>query len=308
MNKKEISTPLLSFFIVVMFISPGKTNSADAMPIVKLYDPKDIAPMLREDSKFLMNGMSVHRRVINKPKDGSVHIDVGYNTYKAGVGANKPYAYTKDELCYIPSGVIMAISDGEKVMAKAGYFMWRPARAATQRTRVVEDSVTICAFAPARDDEWSHRLPQSEIGKWGGDPADKPAVIFRHYRDIEPMMRPGDERYSDGWVIHRRIFTKPNDGTEYIDASHNVYKAGLETGPYAYTHDEVCWLESGEIEMVNNGKKQRIYPGQFMYRPAGAVTEYAKVLKDSVSICFFAPAREDAWSHLVPVSKVAPDN
>ena len=268
-------------------------------PKVVIYDPADTAPMLREDSEFLMSGMAVHRRVINKPKDGSHTIDIGYNTYKKGVGASQPYAYTKDEVCYFPSGKMYVLSDGDEVVTEPGYFMWRPAYAATQKTEVLVDSVTICAFAPARDDEWSHVLPKSETGKWDGDPKLKPKVMFYDFRDIEPTVRPGDERYGDGRITHRRVISKPKDGSVHIDASHNIYKAGLEGGPYAYTHDEICWLESGEIEMVSGGVTQTMRPGEFMYRPAGAATERIKVTKDSVSICFFAPAREGGWAHVV---------
>ncbi|WP_313803188.1 hypothetical protein [Sphingobium sp.] len=301
--KNLIELSLLFSFSPMVFHGSALANEPASTkpekPTVKFYMPEDVGPMTREDSSSLKNGMSVHRRVISKPKDGSVLMDVGYNSFKAGAGSDKPYAYSKDELCYVASGEIYAQSEGKEVFARAGDFMWRPAGAATHQTKVLKDAVTICAFAPARDDEWSHRLPQSEIGKWDGDPEKKPHVIFRNYKDVQPMTRPGSPDYSDGRVVHRRIFTKQRDGAVYIDASHNFYKEGKETGPYSYTHDEVCWLESGEIEVTNDGVTHIVRTNEFMWRPAGAKTNHAKILKDSVSICFFAPARDDEWSHIV---------
>src|SRR3546814_14301929 len=81
-------------------------------------------------------------------------------------------------MCYFPSGEAWWRSDGKEVITRPGYFMWRPARAATQRARALTDAVTICAFGPARDTEWGHQLSQEEIAERDKDPG-KPHVTFR---------------------------------------------------------------------------------------------------------------------------------
>lgn len=297
-RKRNLCSSCLGLIVASLSLAVSTAAAAaSTTPQVKIVRAADVAPLLRADSKDMKDGRSVHRRVISKPKDGAVYLDVGYNTYKAGVGADQPYAYTKDEACYISAGEIEAESDGITVIAKPGNFMWRPAGAVTHRTKVIKDAVTICAFAPARDDDWSHRLPPAKIGQWAGDEAKRPHVRFYDWRYTKPTIRPDSPQFADGRVVNRRVFTGPKDGAVHVDASYNAYKAGVESGPYVYTHDEICWLESGEIEMVNQGVKTIVRAGDFAFRPAGAATDRTKVLKDAVSICFFGPARKDDWSH-----------
>lgn len=277
---------------------PARAADEQPLPRVLLLDPMDAPLVVESGIKYIENGMAQHRRVVSKDRQGATRIDISYNVYKAGLEAERPYAYNADEICYFVSGAMWLESDGEGVLAKPGYFMWRPAGAVTQRGKVLADAVTICAFGPARDEGF--RLPPSEVGKWSGDPAKKPKVIFRDYRDVEPMTRSGAPQYDDGRLVHRRVFTWAKDGAVALDASHNVYRAGLESGRYGYNVDEICWLEAGEIEMVNGGEKQVFRAGQIMYRPAGAMTDHAKATKDTTSICFLAPARTDDWGHVLP--------
>lgn len=298
---KENNTQGLLVTIVMSFLVNSSSYASSSIePTVKLYKVDDIKPMVQKGHKFLESGMSVHRRVINLPKDGSRFIDVGYNNYKAGVGATGAYAYDKAELCYVSTGEIYAKSYDEEILFKTGHFMYRPPFAITHATKVLTDSVTVCAFAPARLDNWSHKQNKEQIMAIEADP-NHPVITAIHQVDIADTApsRPGADKHAKGMAVHKRMITKAKDGSELIDASYNVYKAGLETtDPYAYTVDEVCWLESGKVEMINRGsegKKEIVNAGDFMWRPAGAVTEYAMVLEDTVSICFFAPARGSDW-------------
>lgn len=286
---------------VVMFV--GSSSLASAEPAnsepakIIIYDPFVVEPMLREDSEDIMSGRAVHRRVITF-KD-SKHIDVGYNQYAKGVGGHVPYAYTKDEICYFPSGEFYVVSDGDEVTTRQGHFMWRPARAATQTAIITKDAVSICAFAPARAELWAHRLPPSEVSQWSGDPDKKPRVVFHHYQDFEPLKRPGSQAYENGQIVHRRIISKQRDNAVSMDASHDIMQAGLTLGPLTYTVDQACWLESGELEIRSNGATYSMSPDQFMFRPAGVKTDTIKAIKDSVAICFFAPALDGGWEHVV---------
>jgi uncharacterized cupin superfamily protein len=269
----------------------GDSEKPGAIKTIVVIDPKDVAPMAPPNGKIDPNSPSIHRRVISRPKDGSSHLDVGLNTFKAGVGTQKPYAYDKDELCYIVKGVIEAESDGVTTIFKAGNFMWRPAGAVTHRTNVTEDTIDICAFGPARVDNWSHKLADSEIGKWDGDEAGRPHVHAYHYRYIRPEPLHGAPGSIDVGAAHRQIVSTVKDGAVNIDASYDTYKAGFEFSSTAYENDEICWLESGEIEMKVGSRKISVRAGEFVYRPAGVVVGAAKVVKDAVSICFFGPAR-----------------
>lgn len=268
--------------------SPEKVSPIKEVLVI---DPNDVAPMPPADGKLVPDSPSVHRRVVSKQTGGSSHLDVGMNTFKTGVGTQKPYAYDKDELCYIAKGAIEAESDGVTVLFKPGNFMWRPAGAVTQRTNVTEDTLDICAFGPARVDNWSHKLADSEIGKWNGDEAKRPHVHVYHYRYIRPESLHGAPGSNDAGAVHRQVVSSAKDGAVNIDASYDTYKAGFEFAPTVYESDEVCWLESGEIEMSVGHKKLPVRAGQFVYRPAGAKVDGAKVLKEAVSICFFGPAR-----------------
>jgi len=289
--------------MALAFAVPASAEEEREAPKLFLLNPMDAPLVVESGSKAIESGMAQHRRVVSKDSHGATRIDISYNIYKAGLEAEQAYAYNADEICYFVSGAMWLESDGEGVLAKPGYFMWRPAGAATQRGRVLADAVTICAFGPARDERF--RLPPSQVGKWSGDPATKPKVIFRDYRDVEPMMRSGAPQYDDGRLVHRRVFTSAKDRVVAIDASHNVYRAGLESGSYGYNVDEICWLEAGEMEMITGGIRQIFKAGEIMYRPAGVVTDYAKATKDTVSICFLAPARTDDWGHILPAEKAA---
>src|SRR3546814_4238522 len=87
-------------------------------------------------------------------------------------------------MCYFPSGEAWWRSDGKEVITRPGYFMWRPARAATQRARALTDAVTICAFGPARDTEWGHQLSQEEIAERDKDPRSE-----EHTSELQSLMR-----------------------------------------------------------------------------------------------------------------------
>lgn len=266
-------------------VSPASAATPDLT--VRVINPQDVEPLIREDFVFSRDGKAVHRRVVSKPKDGSVSIDAGYNTYKTGVGANEPYAYDKDELCYFASGEMELESDGVVVIARPGNFMWRPAGAPTHRTKVTQDTVTICAFGPARNDAWSHKLATADIDKWNKSERERPRVRYYDYRYTLPTSAPD----GSGQVVHRPVVSASKDGAVHIDANHTFYPAGASFGEYRHGRAEVCWFEAGSMELVSGGVEARVHAGQFLYRPAGASTESAKVLEDTIAICFFGPAR-----------------
>lgn len=117
------------------------------MPRVTVIQPFEIEPM-PIDTDMHRQGLAVHRRVISKAKDGSQHLDAGYNTYKKGVHFGA-FAHANDEVCYIVSGEGELNVDGEVVPLRAGMFMFRPA-GAKSTFACHTDMVTICMFSPPR--------------------------------------------------------------------------------------------------------------------------------------------------------------
>lgn len=300
-NLRSLASTTLPLALIIgvgVTVSIGSAKAEQAKKI-QILDPMDTDPMKRASSADIVSGRTQHRRVITMTKQGSKNIDISYNIYRDGAGSSEPYAYNKDEMCYFPSGEAWWRSDGKEVITRPGYFMWRPARAATQRARALTDAVTICAFGPARDTEWGHQLSQEEIAERDKDPG-KPHVTFRPYQDIEPVDLSAAHGYDKGSIVARGIFNKPRDGTRYLELSHISYKAGVQGGPYKYADDLVCWLESGEIEFTAGGTTETMHAGELIYRPAGAKTNKTMVTKDSVAICYLAPAPEKPATLVLP--------
>jgi hypothetical protein len=270
------------------------------MPMVKVIDPKDVPPLINPNNEKSVKGLSVHRRVVSKPKDGSINLDLGFNKFAVSTdNPTKGLAYNNvDELCYLSSGEAEFINDGVKVIYRPGNFMWRPARAASELVTVTKEAVEVCAFGPARADNYGHVLPREEIGRWVGDPDRKPTARILDRSQPVPVITAG------GQAIGRAVITRVKDGAEKLDASYNMFKAGFATGAYSFPLERVCWLESGEVEMINNqpkAPKTIVKAGQFIYRPAGATTYISRVLADTVEICFFGPARRpDQAQEILP--------
>jgi quercetin dioxygenase-like cupin family protein len=253
---------------------------------MKIISLQDVAPTINPNSPAHVAGTQVHRRVLSATKDGPKSIDVGYNTFKAGVTSDRPYAYTKDEFCYIPAGELKAESSGVTQIVLPGTFMWRPARVATHQVLVQKDSVSICAFGPAREDDWSHRLPLSEIG-WDGDESKRRLPRYLHYTSIAPSPLP--EAPDDARIVHRRVISEDKDGSVHMELSHTTFDAGVTLGPSTNRRDDVCWLESGEMRFTAGGEEMILEAGEFIYRPAGTAVERIEVVEKSVLIRYSAP-------------------
>lgn len=119
-----------------------------------------------------------------------------------------------------------------------------------------------------------------------------PSVKVINSYDVEPMIL-DTEFHRDGRATHRRVVTKPKDGAVSMDAGFNTYKAGVEFGSYSHPdNDEICYIVSGKIAMVNDGKEVELNAGDFMYRPKGASTDSLRIIEDMTCVCIFSPARD----------------
>lgn len=123
--------------------------------------------------------------------------------------------------------------------------------------------------------------------------------------DIEPTINPASAEHRDGRQVHRRILSAMRGGPGSIDIGYNRSVAGLDYAvPYAYNRDEYCYTAAGSARMQSSGETVDFVAGQFMWRPAGAVTHRFTVTSAYNSICAFGPARIDAWSHLLPKAEI----
>lgn len=263
-----------------------EASERPAAPEIQVLDPMETEPLVHGGSPDALSGRSQHRRVVSKPNQHSVGLDVGYNIYRKGVGSDNPYAYDKDELCYFPSGTGRFVSDGDAVLTQPGHLMWRPARAATQSGHALTDMVTICAFTPAREDPWSHRLPAAEIGKWDGDPGAKPKVRWFRLEDAKIILRPDEPNYRSGRIVERLFLPAQKDGVKGADVTFISYKAGVQIGPRTNEREQICWLESGDLQMTTTRQTQNVKPGFFLYSPAGSHIKSIDVTEDSDLLCF----------------------
>lgn len=285
-----LTRSLAALFGALALVGPVSSQTT-ATPSVRTIDPATIEPLTRPDTDFREGGPAVHRRIVSQPRDGSVNLDIGYNVYQRGVGSAEPYAYDKDEYCYVSKGELQIESDGVTVLARAGDVMWRPAGAPTERTMVTEPIVGICAFGPARIDQNSHRIPSDRIGKWDGDLAAKPKVRWYDVAKIAPTVRPGEADFESGRIMERRVLTRQRDGVKGADVTHVTLKAGVRYVPGDVSAEQICWLEAGEIDILASGRTSRLAATHFLYRPAAAPLESLLARKDSTLICFIGPAR-----------------
>lgn len=281
---------LATLFGMLALAGPVSSQTATT-PSIRTIDPATIEPSTRPNTDFREGGPAVHRRIVSQPRDGSVNLDIGYNLYQRGVGSAEPYAYDKDEYCYVSKGALEIESDGVTVLAQAGDLMWRPVGAPTERTMVTEPIVAICAFGPARIDQNSHRIPSDRIGKWDGDPAARPKVRWYDVAKIVPTVRPGQADFESGRITERLVLTRQRDGVKGADVTHVSLKAGVRYVPAAASEEQICWLEAGEIDILASGRTYPLAATHFLYRPAAAPLDSLLARKDSTLICFTGPAR-----------------
>jgi quercetin dioxygenase-like cupin family protein len=253
---------------------------------MRIIRPADVAPIDNVGYPPETVGKIFHRRILNPANGGPASIDIGYNIYAGGLGGRRAYAYTKDEFCYTAAGAIRTESSGRVDTAAAGTFMWRPAGSATHAIAFMEDAISICAFAPARADDWSHRLDPETVGEWNGDGTGAVHPIFRHYSEIAPSAHPHAPSVSG--VEYRRIFCRTRDGTAHMDMAHSQFDAGISFANVTDGYDEIWWIERGEIEVTANAGTQRLTAHDFLFRGAGERLDAVKVVSDAIVISWSA--------------------
>lgn len=253
-----------------------------------IISPMDVAPKVNRDLPAHVDGRRVHRRVVSATDGGPRSIDVGYNMFAKGLEGTTPYAYTKDEFCYTVSGELHGVSGSVRSVSRAGTFTWRPAGAATHSSSMKADTVTICAFGPAREDDWSHRLPPDQVGRWDGQESDRPMPLRIHFSDVAPTPYPAAPQASK--VLYREIFSNAKNGSTFMDVSHTTFGERLALGSSTADRDEVSWLEAGQIEFEVGGMTRSQKAGEFCLRRAGETVTSAVVAAGTIQILFSAPA------------------
>ncbi|GLT02402.1 hypothetical protein GCM10007897_38100 [Sphingobium jiangsuense] len=298
MNRSIAGIMLLAGLAGATAARAAETPMPPAAPQVQVVDPRTIAPTITPGNPAAEKGLIVQRLVIGAA-NGATGLDMDHNSWKGGLDTTFPlgFGYRVEELCYLHSGRFEMESDGVTTIMRPGNFLWRPADALTQRGHIVEDSTEICAFAPVRQQD-GYRLTKTELEALAARPADRPRMRFYDYRYYEAVPRPGD---TSGLATTRRIVTRERDGTQQIEASHDSYRAGYADGPFSNRVDEICWVESGEMELVANSARarpMRARAGDFIFRPARSVTWSRKAAADTVEICFTGPAAGAAGAHV----------
>jgi mannose-6-phosphate isomerase-like protein (cupin superfamily)/quercetin dioxygenase-like cupin family protein len=239
---------------------------------MRILDPGDVEPTINPASPEHVSGRQVHRRILSVLKGGPASIDVGYNTFKAGIEITEPYAYSRDEFCYMAAGEMELLNDGAPVIAAGGSFVYRPTRAATHRVRVPKDTISICAFSPARADSWSHRLSAEEVGRWDGDEQDRPTVQVVPVEAAEQSDHPWSK--ADGRIDYRQIVST---------AHFTLAWAGLGAGRFARPsadRDEVWFVAAGRLSVDDAGASRPVSSGQFVIWGPGDEVADLQIIED----------------------------
>lgn len=250
---------------------------------MKIIRPDDIAPTINPAIPEHVDGRQVHRRILSHPDGGPSTIDVGFNQSSVEMNVTEPYAYDKHEYCYNVRGSVRVVNDDGMAEVGTGAFMWRPARAASYRISTMGNYSSICAFGPARTDGWSHRLPPEEVGKWDGDPADKPQPQFRSVADVAPTPFPG-ARVS-GTVAYRQMFD-----TAHMEVSHIILEDGSTLAIVAQDREDIYWLETGMATIMAGDVGLTLNAGEFLHVGPGESIDELAVQGKSVLIRWSAPA------------------
>ncbi len=248
-----------------------KISLADVAPIEYGGIPEELAAAMK------------HRKVISRMEGGPLSIDIDYNEFKAGLRSDDPVAYTNDEVCYISAGLFAGHDRGQPITIGGGDFMWRPAGSVSDGGTTKADSITICAFGPARADDWGHRLSPTP---WSDGMKQGPIPARRHFSDVAPIPFPGASP-ADA-IVHRVIFSREKDGSAHIDISHTAFVAGVMLEKLASARDEIWWVESGTIRLEGDGGLLELEPTDFFFRSAGEVIERLTVATDAVVISWSA--------------------
>jgi hypothetical protein len=223
---------------------------------VRIVDPRDVQPTVNPALPDHVSGRQVHRRILSVLSGGPRSIDVGYNTFKAGIRITQPYAYDRDEFCYIPQGEMALLNCDGCVTAAAGSFVHRPARAATHRVELLRDTISICSFSPARVDGWSHRLQPDQIGGRDGEgdcpdvrivPAEQGARVASPWADVAGHIEYSEMAMTQDFTLARATF-----------------EAGTCFARPRADRDEVWFVESGALTIGSSEDRQPVGAGKFV--------------------------------------------
>jgi mannose-6-phosphate isomerase-like protein (cupin superfamily) len=248
---------------------------------LKILDPIDVQPTINPASPEHVSGRQVHRRILSALTGGPSSIDVGYNAFKAGIEINEPYAYDRDEFCFIVAGEMESTNDGAPAIATGGAFVYRPTRAATEQVKVTRDTITICAFSPARIDGWSHRLSAEEVGVWHGDEANRPAV------QIIPVgeRASGDSPWADveGGVDYREV-VRTQDFTlawAALEGHSRFVRPPVD-------RDEVWFVVTGNLEIARPDEARVAFANRFVIWAPGDQEHDVRITEPSILAIFSA--------------------
>ena len=253
---------------------------------VQIVAPDAISPLL-SIPPWVANGPAEHRRVITHDSVGAVAMDIGYNTYRKGVRLATPYAYKTDEFCYIAKGRIAMEGETSTIEVSGGTMMWRPAGGVTKSATFLEDTITICAMAPARLDANSHRIQSQDVGKWAGAPGDRP---YPHWFKLSeaPLITALDTSASKG-IVERELVSKRKDGSAKASVVHIGLKRGahLALGPAG---EQICWVEDGTLSLSWAGNAKTATAHDFIYRSSGTRLDHVEATSPASLLCLSGPA------------------
>lgn len=261
--------------------SQGQTPS-----IVTIASPSTMPPQFGPPP-FDAKGSAVHRPVISQKLNGARFLDIGYNTYKKGTELATPYAYTTDEYCFLPSGRVLMKNEGESFDLVPGEVMWRPAGAVTRYADVLEDTVSICAMAPARQDATSYRISTEDVGRWAGDWKAKPVPHY-YVMAASPMVTPSDKLASSG-VVEHEVVSERKDGSARASVLYITLDAGAHLA-LSSVGEHICWVDTGQLRLTWRGSGKSVAVHTFFYQPEGSKIDEVKAIGPSSIVCFTAPA------------------
>lgn len=292
--------------IAVLTATTAQTVHAQAQPgmvkpAIVIVDPMGTDAFLA-DAHPTPGPLAQHHVVFSPTKSGTRHIEIGYNDYPAGFKVNSVYAFKQaDGLCYVPSGMIEITSDGVVVKLTSHMVMWRPAGAMTEHVEAAQDTVTICAVSPARDEKNKANLGEAEVSRWNGDPALQPHVHFYAVNFIS-VEAPGEKDLALRSVLERRVVSLHKDGSAKLDLTHFTFKVGAKLRDSPKLGEQVCWLETGKMELSSEGKSLPLNSRNFLYRPEGVKIDELRALKDSSLVCWSASGRVRATERIEELS------
>lgn len=268
----------------------AQQSTIGSKPVIAIVDPMASDPLLTGDHSS-DGPLTQHHVVFSRSTYGTRSMEIGYNEYRAGFRVDTAYAFKdSDGLCYVPSGSMEITSDGVVVKVAPRSAMWRPAGAMTEHVNAIRDTVTICAVSPARDEHHKVELGQAEVGRWAGDVALQPHVHFFAVEFVRPEVR-REAGLTKDLIVERRVVSLHKDGSAKLDLTQFQFTAGAVLRDGRGNGEQMCWLESGRLELSSGGKISSLNAGNFLLRPEGAVIGSVRALENSSLLCYSAPAR-----------------